>query len=91
MIKEGGEDAAGRIAWAWRQVLNRAPRADELETTRALLAKELAEYHADPTAAQSLLKTGQTPVPAGLDYVELAAWTNIARVLLNLHETITRA
>ena len=91
MIKEGGEDAGGRIAWAWRQVLNRAPRADELATTRALLAKELAEYHADPAAAQNLLKTGQTPLPGGLDNAELAAWTNIARVLLNLHETITRA
>jgi hypothetical protein len=26
-----------------------------------------------------------------LDKAELAAWTHVARVLLNLHETITRS
>jgi hypothetical protein len=30
-------------------------------------------------------------VPSGIDKVELAAWTHLARVLLNLHETITRS
>jgi hypothetical protein len=29
-------------------------------------------------------------VPADLDACELAAWTSVARVILNLHETITR-
>jgi hypothetical protein len=38
-----------------------------------------------------LLKIGQTPLPKDLDQSELAAWTNIARVILNLHETITRS
>ena len=37
-----------------------------------------------------LLTTGVAPAPDGLDAAELAAWTNVARVLLNLHETITR-
>ena len=31
------------------------------------------------------------PAPAGVDPAELAAWTSVARVLLNLHETITRS
>jgi hypothetical protein len=38
-----------------------------------------------------LLKTGAAPVAKDLDKSELAAWTHVARVLLNLHETITRA
>jgi hypothetical protein len=38
-----------------------------------------------------LLGVGDAPVPAGLDPAELAAWTSVARVLLNLHETITRS
>ena len=37
-----------------------------------------------------LLKVGYAPVPTDVDTAELAAWTHVARVLLNLHETITR-
>jgi len=91
MLKEGGADAKSRLTWAWRQVLARAPRADELKTIQALLEKQLAEYRSDSKSAESLLKIGQTPPPKDLDQSELAAWTNIARVILNLHETITRS
>ena len=45
----------------------------------------------DVTAAEALLKVGLTPAPAVLEPTELAAWTSVARVLLNLHETITRS
>ena len=46
---------------------------------------------ADSKATDALLKTGLAPVPATVDKTELAAWAHIARVLLNLHETITRS
>jgi len=90
ILREGGSDTKTRLTWAWRQVLDRAPRTDELQTLQPLLAQHLAEYRADPAAAEALLKIGQTPLPAHADPAELAAWTNIARVILNLHETITR-
>jgi hypothetical protein len=48
------------------------------------------QYKADPKAAAELLRVGQHPLPANADAAELAAWTSVARVLLNLHETITR-
>lgn len=80
-----------RIKWAWQQALQRDPRADELKTMTELLTKHLADYQKDTKAAADLLKTGIAPIPAGLDKSELAAWTHVARVLLNLHETITRA
>jgi hypothetical protein len=38
-----------------------------------------------------LLKIGLTPAPQNLNPTELAAWTSLARVILNLHETITRS
>lgn len=91
MLLEGGADTQARLAWGWREVLCRPPRPAELTALQALLAKQLAEYRADPAAAQALLKIGQTPAPAGADLPELAAWTNLARVILNLHETITRS
>jgi len=78
------------VARSWQLVLQRLPRVEEMETVLALQQRQLAAYRADPGAAGRLLATGLAPVPAGLDPAELAAWTHVARVLLNLHETITR-
>ena len=91
ILKEGGADAASRIRWAWRQALSRAPRADEMSTVRALLERHVAEYQRDPQAAAALAKVGLLPALKDVDSAELAAWTNVARVILNLHETITRS
>jgi hypothetical protein len=90
ILHEGGRDPKARLTWAWRQVLDRKPREDELKTIQPLLEKHLAGYRANPSAAEALLKIGPTPLPPNADLAELAAWTNIARVILNLHETITR-
>jgi hypothetical protein len=91
MLKAGGTDSKSRLTWAWREVLARAPRPDEISTLQSLLARQLEEYHAHPAAAQELLKIGFAPLPKDADQPELAAWTNVLRVLLNLHETITRS
>jgi hypothetical protein len=91
MLKVGGEDTKSRLTWAWRQVLSRAPRPEEIATIQSLLDKQLAEYRCNLIAAQALLKIGQSAPPPEADAAELAAWTNIARVILNLHETITRS
>ena len=80
-----------RIAWAWQQSLQRDPSEGEVKTMRSLLEGRLVDYHADSGAADALLKTGLAAVPTGIDKAELAAWTHVARVLLNLHETITRS
>jgi mono/diheme cytochrome c family protein len=80
-----------RMAWAWKRVLQRLPRVEEMETVMPLYRQQLAAYKADTKAADDLLKTGFASVPADIDKAELAAWTHVARVLLNLHETITRS
>lgn len=90
IVKEGGRDVAARLTWAWRQVLGRPPRPDEEQVARQLFAKHLALYSAEPSAAGDLVKTGQSAPSTNPDASELAAWTSIARLLLNLHETITR-
>ncbi|MBI4661296.1 MAG: PSD1 domain-containing protein [Verrucomicrobia bacterium] len=91
ILKECHGDEAARITWAWSLALSRAPRPDELETTRALLDKHLAQYRGETKAAEEFLKVGSHPSPPNVDPAELAAWTNVARVILNLHETITRS
>ena len=90
IVKEGGGPPEERIAWAWRQALQRLPRVEELATLLPLYHEQLAAYRADPPAADGLAKAGLASVPDGIDQVELAAWTHVARVLFNLHETITR-
>ncbi len=91
IVREGGGDIATRLGWAYRQALAREPRADELATLTALFDQHRALFTADRTAAEALLKTGLAPVPKDFEAGELAAWTSVARAILNLHETITRS
>jgi hypothetical protein len=88
IVREGGGTTSARIAWAWYQALQRPPRPDEVTTITALVGKHLREYRDDRPAAEALLKVGFAP--ASGEAAELAAWTSAARVILNLHETITR-
>ena len=90
-LKECNGPPEERLAWLWKQVLQRLPRVEEMETLLPLYRQNLAAYQADPAAAECLLKVGLTPLPDGIDKAELAAWTHVARVLLNLHEAITRS
>jgi hypothetical protein len=90
IVGEGGATREARLAWAWQRALQRAPRPEEIATADALLDELLRAYRADTAAAEALLATGGAPIPAGLDRAEVAAWTHVARVLLNLHEFITR-
>jgi hypothetical protein len=87
---EAPGDTSERIEWAYRQATSNAPTPDVRKTLGELYEKHLAEYRNDAEAAQQLLHVGQAPVRASLDPAELAAWTSVARVIYNLHETITR-
>jgi hypothetical protein len=89
-LREGGIATTARFQWLYHTVLSRAPRPAEVALLLALHEKHLAQYRADRASADALIHTGERPVPADLDPTELAAWTSVARVVLNLHETITR-
>jgi hypothetical protein len=91
ILTECNGDAKQHIVWACQQALQRQPSADEMKTISALFEKHLTDYQKDLTAAEALLKAGAALTPANLNKSELAAWTHIARVLMNLHETITRS
>jgi hypothetical protein len=90
ILREGGKSADERLTWAFRTVLSRRPKAEEMKVLAAVYAKHAREYQQDPAAARKVMSTGEYPVPQGLNVSELATWTSVARVLLNLHETITR-
>lgn len=83
-------DDADRLAQAFTTVVVRDPRADELEVLAEVLGEHRAAYRADEAAAREVLGIGLAPAAEGTPPAELAAWTSVARVLLNLHEGITR-
>ena len=91
ILREGSGDDSERLIWAWRQALARAPLDSELSALRRLLETQRSAFAKDPDAASQFTRTGKAPTPAGLDPVLWAAWTDVARALLNLHETITRS
>jgi hypothetical protein len=90
ILKEGGAGVEDRIRWAFGCALSRQPRDEEVKVLAALYAKHAREYTQDAESARKLLGTGDHPLPEDADVAELAAWTSVARAILNLHETITR-
>ena len=90
IVREGGRTEAERLRYAYRRAIQREPTAAEAELLARLYRQHLAQYQADRAAAAALLKVGDAKPPDGVEPAELAAWTSVARVVLNLHETITR-
>ena len=90
MMREGGQSPADRIAFAFRLATARRPTPAE----SAVLAKgfeyHLDKYRPDKQAALKYLSYGEHPRDEKLDPVELAAYTAIASLILNLDETISK-
>jgi hypothetical protein len=83
-------DLQQQVAYAFRLCLARAPQPKELERVAKLYETELANYRADAEAAEKMATSELGQAPAGKDVAELAAWTVVANVLLNLDEMITK-
>ena len=90
LLVESGKDVDKGIQWAFREALARAPAPAEAKLLKSLYQRHLGEYSGDKEAAKGLAGVGQKPVAADLPPAELAAWTSTMRVILNLHEIITR-
>jgi hypothetical protein len=78
-----------RVELAWRLALSRKPSASETHILTRTLKQQLDNYRADPDAAQKLVSVGDLARPESIDVAELAAWTALSNVILNLNETIT--
>lgn len=87
--KPGAADAE-KIAHAFRLALSREPRGDESKPLVKFLSEQRIFYQKNPGDAEAFLKTGFSDPGTGKDAADLAAWTQLCRVILNLHETITR-
>ncbi|HZE95722.1 MAG TPA: DUF1553 domain-containing protein, partial [Planctomycetota bacterium] len=87
---EGGATARDRIGWAFRRALSRKPGDAEVAVLADVQSKHLKQFQADRKAAETALTVGKFQAPKEGDAAEAASWVSVARVMLNLHETITR-
>ena len=90
MLTEGGASPAERIHFAYRVVLSRTPDEAEVTVVNDELAAHLARYQQDAEAAKQLISHGESKPNAELEPAELAAYTMVANMILNLDETLTR-
>ncbi len=88
LLAESGTDPA-RLERAYQIALARPIKPKEKASLLTFLARVRSEYRAKPEDADKLFGVGFS-LRSGSDKVELAAWTSVCRVVLNLHETITR-
>jgi hypothetical protein len=90
MMLEGGQVAASRIDFGYRLLLARSPKAREAEVMASTLDRFVRRYKADRESALAFISEGESARNAGLGVPELAAYAQLASLLLNLDETVTK-
>ena len=90
VMTESGPAVKDRAAYAFRLATARQPSDVEVDVLVRQYEAQLAAYRGDAESAEKVLAVGESPVPEGLDSAELAAWTLVANVILNLDETMTK-
>ena len=97
IVTDGGSTDEDRLAYAVRSCLSRAPDKEELQVLQQFLAKQQERFGttgADPWALiadnDQAKERLTAQLPTGTTAADLAAWTALARVVLNLDETITK-
>lgn len=85
--KAKSDDA--RLDHAFEKAVGRKAGAEEKSSLGKFLAEQRKHYTEHTEEPATVQQVGIAPAPDHLDARELAAWTQVCRVLLNLHETIT--
>ena len=90
MMIEGGESPESRISLGFELVTARQPNPQELKIMTQLYQERLRQFQQNQETALNMLNVGESPRDTRLDVAEHAAWMAIARLLLNLDETINK-
>ncbi len=81
---------AERLRFACLATLGRPPAPQETAILLEMLHARRRDYQLDDSEVDGMLSVGESETPSDLPRSEVAAWTVIARLLMNLSETITR-
>lgn len=90
LFHEAGDLPQARLNYAYRLALSRTPNPTESKLLLSVFADQLNRFHKDPESAKKLLMVGESPYDSKRDPAELAAWSMVCSMILNLDETITR-
>lgn len=90
ILKEGGATPAERVRWGWRVVTARYPEPGEAEVVLNALTMHRNRYDSDKEAAAALIGYGESKADASVDVAELAAYTLVANLLMNLDEVVVK-
>lgn len=89
-IYRGAKKTPDRVNIAFQLALQRDATGEEVGVLTKLYERHRTHYSANTKDAEAILGVGYAPAAKDLPAAELAAWTSVARAILNLHETITR-
>ena len=90
IVVEGGASLEDRIRFALKLCLSRPPADEQVAILVALFQSEREHYFKESSAAAALATEPLGPLPKGMEPAELAAWTTVANVLLNLDGVLTK-
>jgi hypothetical protein len=90
MMSSGGEQAADRIAWAFRLATSRWPDEKEKQVLLENHHSQFEYFRSNPKEAEKLLAVGEKRNSLKFATVELAAYAATASLILNLDEVITK-
>src|SRR6516164_7400 len=87
IMSDAGSDPPAGVVYAFRRCLTRRPEPEEVTRLLAFYNLQLDRFRKDSKAAGEVVKGSTCPAWRA---PELAAWTMVSNVLLNLDETITK-
>ena len=90
ILKEAGPSVRERVRFAYRTALARPPEPEEERITERTFHRIFETYRGEAATARQLASIGESPADADLDVTQLAAWTGVAKLILNLDETMTK-
>ncbi len=88
-LKQPGDDGT-RLRWAFEECTSRKPTNEELAILEKSLARERTHYKNNEPAAEKYLATGESQRDTSIPAPEHAAWSQVAALIMNLSETVTR-
>ncbi len=89
-LTSGSADVDRRLRFAFRAVLTREPTDRESAVLKRSVEQHLAHYREHRDEAATVIRTGESVVDTSLDPVEVAAWTAVSGLILNLDEGVTK-
>lgn len=87
---ETDQSVTAMISRAFERVTSRTPSSEETQILADAFVRSARNFRNSPGDAEKLLKVGESPYSKTLPAADLAAWTTVMSLILNLDETLTK-